>query len=308
MTNLSQQSNNQSNYLTYYITWIPYLTSFYHTLDTYLPVIVLIPGWLLNFVLSAVFWRKKFWANSNFGYYYSLYPLFSNMVVSIGIVNFYPTAFNKDLTLVSVQLCQAIWWLRSFFLNLSLLFQTQMSLDRTITVVYPRRFTWLANLGNHIKITLGIFIFSLLYPSIHFARRFIYSADFNNSSKPIECNFPSLSLLTFFSFSFFLIRSICFTVMFLCNLLILVKLIQSKRNLAKSSNQKLTNREYSFALSLLFSNSIQLALNIPFLGVLAMSLYYSFRPGTPLEIIFFFYILYGISNWGKYTFFDLLDA
>ncbi len=80
--------------ISYYFMVLPSLQATYKTMNFYCTIFILFPAWVLNFVTACVFMRKQFWKNSTMGYYYTVYPLTCNLVVTIGILNFFPAAFK----------------------------------------------------------------------------------------------------------------------------------------------------------------------------------------------------------------------
>lgn len=84
MNNLSTyQTEYDWNAEAYYANKTAYLTQIYRRINPYLTIFILVPGWFLNLFLSSLFWRHKFWIKSTLGYFYTVYPLISNGVVSL---------------------------------------------------------------------------------------------------------------------------------------------------------------------------------------------------------------------------------
>lgn len=224
-------------------------------------------------------------------------------MISIGIINFLPVSFDNELTLVSVASCRVIWFFRIFFLNTNFLFQVQMSIDRALNVVYPKRFSWLVKSKlNLLMITSVIVVISALYASIHFFRYLEIDTTTSqavNQTTLSVCVLPG-SLLSFFSFSFFLIRLICYLANLASNIQILRKLIHSKMHLAHETHHKLSQKEFAFACSIFSANAVQFFFMLPYLVVLLIQLVYSLTPNMSDSATLFVNQLYNITNLGNY--------
>lgn len=296
----------------YYTQALPGLQRVYRSMNLYLSIFILIPGWFLNFVLVGVYARKRFWrrsdTNSVLFYYYTIYPLICNLVVTIAILNFFPAAFGTDLTMVGqVEICRLIWFLRLFLVIGAQYFEVQMTIDRTISIVYPRRFNWLSKIGNLVKLSLLVMLFASLAASLQLFRYYTYKTLVVNNATvivPAACVL-STTLLRAYNISNFFIRSSGFVIITISNFLIIRKLVHSKRMVnarAGQSNAGMSRKEVSLAVSLLLGNFLHTLLVAPFIVLLCIQLTYTFKSDTPPDFAAFISQWYSISNWGNYIY------
>lgn len=271
----SQNILTNATEINYYEAALPTMQAVYHMFCFYGTLVILVPGWFLNFATSAVFMRKRFWTSKcSMGYYYSIYPLASNAAgiptsirsiwvyitsfksVTMGFISFFPSAFGHNLLLASNASCRIIWYLKAFFVVGSVWLQVQISVDRAIHVLYPRRFCWLYNRWNLFKITCLIYLVSALF-SITQLFRYV------NPARQ-TCDLP-LRVEFFFDLANLIYRLASFTILFVTSFLIVQKLFESKRN--ASASNKLSSKEYAFAFSLMTMNFILYICLTPFVVV-----------------------------------------
>jgi hypothetical protein len=308
MSNNATTSMNVS----FYAAILPSLQSFTKVINFYFTAVILLPGWLLNFLTAAVFMRKKFWERTTMGYFYTLNPLFCNLFVTIGILNFFPVSFGLDLTLISETTCRLIWFLRIFLGWIATFFQVQISVDLALNVVYPRKFPWLAKPRNLAKITAIIIIAVAFPPIITLYRHFVYKTTSLSDNTTVTivtgCVFSS-SLQ--FSFNVMLLsqRLLTFAMILTANVCIVRKLFNSKRGLKRgdrTTGRSLSSKEYTFAFSLIGMNIVSLALVLPVSVVNVLQLSVALDPNSSSDYVAFISQLYSISTWGNYLFEGLL--
>lgn len=299
---------NSSTNLSYYEQRLPILLHYYREVSFWIAILVLIPGFFLDLIAAMIFLRKPFWKGSlNMAYFYSIHCVASSLACAIGIINFLPVSMGRDFTLDSVTACRTIWFLRLFFVTGSEYFNVQITLDRTIHVMYPKRFPWLSRPINHLKITIAIYILSGLFSCLQLFRYHTFVTPLNDTStRPTAC-ILSESLLTVYSFSFFILRNLGFMIIFVANLFIVRKLFNSKRTIMirsqnDASPNTMSSREYAFVISLMSSNFIQLIMVLPFSIVLIIQLSYSMQPYQAPDYVAYTRALYAITNIPNYMY------
>lgn len=204
-----------------------------------------------------------------------------------------------------MSVCRLVWFMRTGFLNLSLLFQVQMSIDRVLTSVFPMKFMWLSRIRNLMIITGAIVVYSACYTSIHLFRQFVYLNITSNNATGLvvsSCDLPNY-LMGLFTFSFFITRLACYIAVFVSNILIIRKLIKSKRAVNNGQSEyKISGRELSFSFSLMFGNLVGILINTPYLVVLLINLWYSLDTDAPTILILYGNELYAYTNWSNYIY------
>lgn len=248
--------------MSYYLQTLPLLLDIYQKMNFWLSVTILIPGFVLNLMMAGIFTQKKFWTTT-MGYYFTLYPLLGNLAVAIGAVNFLAYSLGVDLTLSNYASCYIIWVCRLLFITGIQYFQVQVTLDRAVNVVYPRRFLWLTKTRNLSIITGLIYLILFVYSaSSQSFRSIAYTTQTRNNVTvvlPTTCNYYSTPLIVN-NILFCVIRTVGFVVCFLANLIIVKKLIDSKKSLHGSAS-RMSRKQFYFASALMASNFIKVKLS-----------------------------------------------
>lgn len=310
---------NSTAVVSYYVQALPVLQSVYKQMNFWLTILVLIPGVVLNLVMGSLFMRKRFWKSEHsIGYYYTVGPILSDACCIVGILNFFPLAFNSDLTLISEPTCKVIWYMRVFFVMGVEYFNVQMTIHRAVSIVYPRRFKWLTNPLNLAFITLFIYFVVSLYSLFQITRYFTYKTVVSGNMTtlvPASCRLSQWGIF-FQNFSLFFLRSIGFLIILIANCVILKKLLESKKNFHRAppssstavtgsshhQQSTMSKREFWFAVSLMSGNFVQIALVMPFFCVLVIQIAFTVNPNQPADVVAYSNVLYGIVNWGNYIF------
>ncbi len=237
------------------------------------------------------------------GYYYTIYPLSCNLAVTIGILNFFPAAFGRDLTMIDEASCRAIWFFRLLCVSSSIWVQAQMSVDCAVNVIYPKKFPWLQKPSNLAKITALIYVLSGLFASLHFSRFFVYKITIleDNSTflAPSSCVLsdatqPAFSIVSTIQ------RVGSFLAVLISNIGIVRRLIDSKRALHRNKTHFLKGKEMAFAFSLVSLNFLTVVCVAPFMVIQLLQFYNSFNSNTARDYIDFLNIIYSLANWGNY--------
>lgn len=301
-------ANNQ----TYYALILPQLRAAYKTMSLYGCIFLLIPGLILNILMTTVFAsRRRFWIQTTMGFYYTVASVASNLVIIIGLINYFPVALGQDLTLVSIGSCRTIWFFRVFLFLSSCYFHAQISIDRAISVLFPRRFTWLTKPANLSIVTISIYATFAIYACLQIARFFTFKTisviDMNGNvtykSLVASC-ILSDRLIIAYNLSYFVLRILDVCGKMICNCLIISKLRDVRKKVTIDSSESSTNsgmsrKEVAFAISLTSANFVQLVLVLPFLSTLIVQLTYAFDPYGSADFVLFANQLYAITNWGK---------
>lgn len=283
------------------------LLSGYRQMNLWLTVTVLVPGFLANSFMGAVFLRKRFWrrSSSSIGFFYVMYPWLSNTAIIVAILNFLPNYFSKDLSTISLEWCRTIWFLRIWVLTSCEYFQLQMTIDRALHIMYPRRFVWLSRPLNQALITCFIYttfaVYSASIESFRYLSYFNLSRTNGTSVIVASCTFSS-RLLAAHNLILLFLRCICMAGIFLANGLMLVAVYKSRQRVINQAapSCSISTREYAFATSVMLANTIKLVLVTPCLVMLGIQLIYSFDPQASPSYKAYIDVLYSVFNWGNY--------
>lgn len=295
---------NSSQASSYFVQTLPTLQRIYKELSFWLSVFVLFPGFVLNCFMGCVFLRRRFWRKTTIGFYAVLHPWLSNLAVLIALLNFFPYSLGKDLTLIGITVCRFIWFLRLFFLTGIQYFQVLMTVDRALSIVFPKRFVWLSKPRNLAILTTLIYFVIAGYAIIFQPfRHYIYVVNSTMEIKATSCVVTDIVLYVN-NISFLIIRSTGYMIILCANIIILRKLIKSKKNLYPrciAGDRSLTAKEFAFAVSLLTSNFVTIILISPFLIMLVIQIVFSFSDDVSKDVASFTITLYSITNLGNYV-------
>jgi hypothetical protein len=220
--------------------------------------VVLIPiGFSLNILSLAVLFRKKI-RNQMMGFYYIVLALLDMWSLAIYFVALYSESMGNDLRIASSGLCKAHSYLLRITTQTTSWWLVMMTLDRTLTVKYPRKFEFLRNRKLLILmlilciITLtGINFANFLYERVE--TRTILNANTTNQSILLSVSCTSSRELVIIrdllSQSFRTI--IPYILMIGLNVSLIRTLINSKRKFSRNDSMR---KEYEFAFGLVANN------------------------------------------------------
>lgn len=261
----------------------PELQAVYLRMFFWVPVLFLIPGFFLNLFTSSVFMRKIYWKTS-IGYYYTLFPLASNLPVLMGIVYFFPISLGYDASLKKLEWCKVVLFFRILSIMSAQYFHVLMAIDQALNVVYPRRFAWLAKLSNHVIATVVMYLFMSLHAASIVSYRYLtYSnVTMNNQTKQVATSCRSSNeIIVYGNISILILRTLGFILISVSNALIIRRLITSKRKSNHLRQKSLRSKEYMFAFSVMSINIISILLSLPFIGIVTMQTVLSLNSNTP---------------------------
>jgi hypothetical protein len=256
-------------------------------------IIILPVGIGLNLIAYLIFKRKSLNSSGNtMGFYYSTLALINIISLGSGIVMYLPTALGSDLRVMNHFFCKLLWFLRRVITTASSWFQVLITIDRTLTVIYPGRFALLRKKSNISAIVALMFasLAAIMFGNIFY---FVEDANLNSNSSmhfiEIEKDFYLNETFLFILNGSGKKRCVCsavvafltdiltallraifpFTIMFFCNMIISKKLINSKLN-ALSQRSRFSTKEdrslrkaYQFASTITTLNWIFFILNLP---------------------------------------------
>lgn len=284
---------------------VPQLQSALRSINFYGSVCVLVPGLLLNiFTFFFFILRKKFWQNNlKMGYFYSLDCFFSICAVGIGIVSFLPASLGFDISTKTSTWCQLIWLARYQCVQTGGWFSSLITLERTVTVMSRRSMSVAFKYKYLTVMTVFICIFVAATNILNWWRYVVVIKQVRGNTSvltPIctgsnEIIIATTLIAMFNRFSPPLLN-------FIMNILIIRILVRSKNRVRGNQGGKtLSQREYSFAFSLLANNFISFFLAIPSAVLMCISIRNMFVIVTA-EWNNFIIIVFNISAWGHYIY------
>jgi hypothetical protein len=289
---------------------------FFYSSLTFLPV-----GIIFNFITILIFQRKTFNSSSNMmGFYYSVLAIIDTISLAVGIVTYFPTSLYYDLRLISDVSCKLLWFLRRVLTALSAWFQVLITLDRTLNISYPNRFTIFKKKFNLLAITfftlltivilqIGNFFYYREYylDEYHTSQNINHNTGFSNSndtSKFVLICDGSFGIVFSTSLLSILIRIVLpFVVMAGLNLKLIDVLIKSKRNFHKTKKEtgikldKSLKKSYQFATTITSLNWIFFCFNFPLaIGLLLKNIFTYFIFFDPPEYLAISNDIYNIGT------------
>ena len=119
-------------------------------------------GLISNLINMAVCMRKKI-GKEAMGFYNPLMSLFNILSLISGILQLFPTSIGQnDLIVASNYHCILMSYLTRVSIHMSSWLNIMLSLDRTISITHPNRFTWHKDRGMLVKIVFGILMVILV--------------------------------------------------------------------------------------------------------------------------------------------------
>ena len=232
-----------------------YLADLANKFDYYF-VITLVPFGILTNSLSIIIFLRKSLNTTNMGFFNLLIST-SNLIT----LTFYlfvmesMRIFHYDLAIESDFACKITYLLRRVIREIAPIIEIAMTLERFMSVYYPKRFRFI----NNRLFLLGLigFIF-VCFVLISFENLFYY-LEFNNSTRVFVCTSSQLVSSSSDLVSATLRTFLPFSVMFVLNILMIRRLIS--RRLIKSATK--SRRDYQFTVSVISMNILFLILNFP---------------------------------------------
>lgn len=186
----------------------------------------------------------------------------------VGIIAFLPSSLGMNLTQNLVS-CIFFWVSRVGSLLGVEYFTVIMTIDRTLNILYPRRFIWLSKNKNLLMLSVTVYIVCLVYTfstqSLRYMR-FTYQT-VNNQTRLVSasCLYLSTPVGAAVNVSYCVMRILGFVVIQIANTFIVNKLLVSKKIVRRSSNnpitlttsQRMSSKEFYFCISLMSMNLIR---------------------------------------------------
>ena len=307
MNNNSANATAQpSKPISYYAAVNPYLFSLMTSINLNMTYIVFFPGIVFNLLTAFVFWRKKFWHHSTVGFYYVTYSTACNLCLMSAVLVFYPSNFGANLN-ANQTLCQFISFLRFVCTYGYAWLEVQMTVDRAINIVYPRRFRWMTKPRNLGMIVAAIYLIVAAFSSLNFFRSTVQNvtpslmAGNATSRGPTICTLSN-TLQSVYSMFNIIHRSSTFIIVFIANFVLIRRVFNSKKALHKKSKNYLSRKEFSFAFSLMSNNILNFILLLPSLIALILQFYAASAPDSSSDFISFTTSVFNITLAGNYIF------
>lgn len=257
-----------------------------------------LPGLLLNFLTILVFFLcKKFWINDNkMGFLMIIQTLSANGVIAAGIFSNSRNSFDCRLKV----LCECS-------INIFLIFvHLIITIDRYLAIKNINKIFFLfKNKKNLLIIFIGLFVISILLtiPSLYNELESIN--DYYREKILIIgiCMYEFEQRLIFIIF-YSLFRCLPILLMFFMNISLTNELIRSKLKLNKTRSLR---REYKFAVTLIFVNSILFISSLPiFFVFIYMIFIYDLKTLLIVRFCSFPYIFFESFHFFYHLFFNEL--
>jgi hypothetical protein len=221
-------------------------------------LLIMIPGLALNVVNVIIFNRKAFTTNVRF--FYTFQSIGDALALTIAMFVFFPIYIDKDLTIVSEFLCRFIYILRRIGTSLTPILQIMISFDRVFFTLFNSKYKSIVGVGYLLGSLSCVLILVALNASLNasfFLNERIVLV--NNQTIIIrECIAPR-NLGMILSLSALFTRAIIpFALMLLFNAILIYKLF-----IQKSQINKWSNKDHSFAVTIIAMNFLFFILNMP---------------------------------------------
>jgi hypothetical protein len=281
---------------------VPFLQSLLKTFNFYASFFILVPGLLLNILTFAIFLRAKFWRQTTMGYYYSVSSALSIFAVCIGLINYFPAAYNNDFQFSNDAMCKIMWFVRTQSVFGQGYFQIFITLDLTLNTLYFRKFGFLKRIKTLAAITIALEIIVMFSNSVHMARfikRTPNGVDDNGTVTFQTSCVLTNSLLILFDFEAVTARIVPSLANFSMSVIIIRALIRSRRNVNRQ--RSISSKDLYFAYSLIAQNAIFFVLTLPHLLFSSMQLVNAFLlPNS--DFVNTINLLYSLGSWGNFTY------
>jgi hypothetical protein len=244
---------------------VPILQTVLKSFYLYSSIFILVPGFFLNTLTFLIFLRKKFWTRTTMGFYYCTSTAISQYCVVVGMLSFFPVAFNNDLLLISDWSCKIIWLFRTQGIVSSSYFQVFITVDLTLNTLYHNRFQFLKKYKNLALVTFLIQLVVALSNTAQFWR-FVRSIPIGATANgtviySLVCILPPAANI-YFQFVVITSRMVPAVSNFTLNFVIIYAVLKSKRAVSSQQHQ-ITAKDLSFAVSLVAQNFIFFVLTLP---------------------------------------------
>ena len=248
---MQNTSENQQNLLIYRSTLLHIQNQIiFYTCITNVPI-----GIVSNLLNVAVCMRKKI-RKEAMGFYSPLMSLFNILSLTTGTLQIFPaTMGQKDLLLSSDYHCMLLMYFCRVSIHMSSWLNIMLSLDRTISITYPHRFTWHKDRAMLVKIVIGLLlVISVLnVPNLIFSVVVVkmpISQNLTLLTRMCSCKYLYVAVISDFVSQ--LIRTaLPIVIEFALNIVLIYKLVKSRSNL---SFQRSLYRDYKFSFTIVMLN------------------------------------------------------
>lgn len=283
---------------------VPHLQSVLKSFNFYGTVFILLPGLVLNlFTFSIFFTRKRFYIHTKMGYYYSVSSATSSVTMIVGMLTFFPSHFDKDLNTLNDWSCKLIWQARTQVILFSGYFTVLITLDRTLSCLYPNQYSFFRKTRNLVTLTLAIHAFVFVTNLFQWTRRVkITPIVFHNGRIEVKtCTLCGFWMYVF-SFEAILGRLVPCLANSVMNVILIRKLVVSKRQFivySGSLRHFVRSKEYYFAYSVIGMNFAFFVLTFPHVLLSLFNIYVKVN-GDQDELAALASIAFTFGAWGNY--------
>ena len=243
-------------------------------------------GLISNLLNIVVCMRRKKIRRVSMGFYNPLMSLFNILNMIFAYLYFLPVGMGlESLFFRSDYHCILLSYLGRICVQMSSWLNIMLSLDRTISITYPNRFTWHKNRSLLIKIVLGILlVISVInVPNLMFEVVEVQTTTSENVTvitKSCTCKEPIIGVIRD-SIAQLMRTVIPLVLEFGLSSVLIYKLIRTRSNL---SVQRSLYRDYKFSLTILMLNLMFFITHFPlFISLVylnAMNYYHPSRTTT----------------------------
>jgi len=264
------------------------------------PVFVIVSGLLGNISGLIVLSRKNMGKLGIRNVYIYLH-ISDSIFISQSIISYMQYGYDFDPTKSSISFCKIFNYLNYSLSLMSPMLIVYVSLERYITIMYPKRFRFFKTHKFQLAYLLIVVIFnSIYYLGIAFYFGFVPVSDSTNSTNQsliIQCTFTTTDSLIVLSWMDLVNRAIVPPIlMILGSFLLSYSIFQSRRKVA--SNQSITEKknfkkDMKFTITSIFLNLIYVILNLPISITIFLPNYQS--RSIYVFSFFLFYFSYGVN-------------
>ena len=227
-------------------------------------ILINLTGNVLNFY---IFSRKKF-ENTIFSSYFRYDIIITLFYLLNNIDSYIVLTWNIEIKLISDLACKLYRYYENFVTPISHYILAFISIDRYLTIVYPKKFLFKNKISFHLKCCIGITVFNLVYyiPSLIYfgldsGANETTNDSFNNEN--ISCS-RRVVILNFLNVLNDVI--VPFSIMTIFTILLIKSIYESrKRARLLTSTQNRTQSKYiRFAVTSISVNIVFFILTLPF--------------------------------------------
>ena len=257
---------------------------------SYLRLLLILITLIGNVLSFYVFSRKKF-KNTIFSSYFR-YDIIINLFYLLNTIEYYlGLSWNIEIKLISDFVCKLYRYYENLVTPISHYILAFISIDRYLTIVYPKKYAFKNKLSFHLSCCIGITVFNFIYyiPSLLFFGLVSGSNEtsndtnnpFNNGSISCSRRIIALNYLNVLNDVI-----VPFSIMTIFTIL-LIKSIYDSRKRARSlaSTQNRTQSKYiRFAVTSIAVNIVFFLLTLPFYS----TFFIEFKDNLDLKIMVHF--------------------